>query len=151
MSIHKKMMPNSVNSRRELRKVLLEQVGFQKRFLKYPWNSVYRAAIPNRGKAYLWDSEYSRVGWERGMLQSCSLSQDRKVKEFTLFCKSRMLSQELTHSRRIPFLLHRQFVNSQLSGSICYFATDYFYLLNFLAISCAIFLEDAVSNFELSK
>ena len=24
------------------------------------------------------DSKYSRVGWERGMLQSCSLSQDRK-------------------------------------------------------------------------
>ena len=34
--IHKKMMPNSVNSRKELRMVLLEQVGFQKRFLKYP-------------------------------------------------------------------------------------------------------------------
>ena len=33
--IRKKMMPNSLNSRRELRIVLLEQEGFQKRFLKY--------------------------------------------------------------------------------------------------------------------
>ena len=68
--IGKKMMPNSLNSRRELRMVLVEQAGFQKRFLRYPQYSVCRAV--------LWDSEYPRVGWERGMLQSWSLSQDRK-------------------------------------------------------------------------
>ena len=51
----------------------------QKRFLRYPWNSVHRAAIQNRGKAHRWDSEQSKVGWELGALQSCSLSQDRKI------------------------------------------------------------------------
>ena len=34
-----------------------EQVGFQKRFLKYPSYSVYQAAVQNRGCASLWDSE----------------------------------------------------------------------------------------------
>ena len=65
--------------------VLLEQVGFQERFPKYPQYSVYHAAIQNRCFALLWDSERSRLGWERGMLQSCSLSQDRKI----LLCRSR--------------------------------------------------------------
>ena len=37
------------------------------------------AAIQNRGCAFLWDSEKSRVGWERGTLQTCSLSQDREI------------------------------------------------------------------------
>ena len=47
--IRKQMMPNSMNSKTELRMVLLEQVGFQRRFPKYQWNSVYRAALQNRG------------------------------------------------------------------------------------------------------
>ena len=34
--IRRKMMPNSANSRRELRMVLLEQVGSQKTFLEVP-------------------------------------------------------------------------------------------------------------------
>ena len=61
------MMPNSLNVRRELTVVLLEQVVVQKRFLKYPlyiyiyMYSVLQAAIQNRGKASFWDSEYSRV------------------------------------------------------------------------------------------
>ena len=40
---------NSVNFRRALRTVLLEQAGFQKRFLKYPEHSACQAAIENRG------------------------------------------------------------------------------------------------------
>ena len=44
-SICKKTMPNSVDSRCELKMVLLEQVGFQKRFLKYLQHSVYHATI----------------------------------------------------------------------------------------------------------
>ena len=69
---------------------LLEQVGLQNRFLRYPYYSVYHAAIQNRDKALLWCSKLSRVGWGRGTLKDCSLSPDRKdslttVKEFTLF------------------------------------------------------------------
>ena len=52
-----KMMPNSMNSRRELKMVLLEQEGKQKRFLKYPQCAVYQAAIQNRGYPFLWDTE----------------------------------------------------------------------------------------------
>ena len=71
-------MPNSLNCPRE-RFVLLEQVVVEKRFLKYPQYSVYRAAIQNRGKAWSGDSELWRVDWERESLQSCSLLQDRKI------------------------------------------------------------------------
>ena len=62
VSIREKMMPNSWNLRRELRVVLLEQVGFQKRFLKV---LISFPAIQNRGWTFLWDSEWSRVDWER--------------------------------------------------------------------------------------
>ena len=41
--------------------------------------SVFQAAIQNRGKASFWDSEYSRVDWERGSHQRCSQIQDRKI------------------------------------------------------------------------
>ena len=34
------------------------------------------------------------------------------------------LSQELTHRRTILFLLHREFIDFQVSGSICFFAAD---------------------------
>ena len=64
-----------MNFRRKLRMVLLEQVGFQKRFVKYQLYSVYRAAFQNRG----WTRNIKKVGWERGMFQSWSLSQDRKI------------------------------------------------------------------------
>ena len=37
------------------------------------------APTQNRGEALLRVSEYSRAGWERGMLQSRPLSQDRKI------------------------------------------------------------------------
>ena len=43
------------------REFSLEQVIFQKHFLKYPSNSVKSAAIHNRDYAYIWDSEFSRV------------------------------------------------------------------------------------------
>ena len=52
------------------------------------------------------------------MPQSCSLSQDRKI---ILILN---LSQVLTDSSGILLLLHRQFIISQLSDSICFFAID---------------------------
>ena len=93
------------------------------------------------------------VGWERGMIHSCSLSQDRKnslasAEEFSLFCKILNLSQEVTHRSRIPLLLHGQFINSQVSGSICFFATDSSSFLNLLSISCASFLEESIPHVQ---
>ena len=57
VSVLEKMRPNSWNCWREQKFVLLEQMVVRKRFLMYPKYSVYRAAIQNRGYAYLWDSE----------------------------------------------------------------------------------------------
>ena len=45
---------------------------------------------------------------------------------------------------RIPLLTHRQFINSCLSRSICYFATRSPQIFNFLAIFCQIFSEEAI-------
>ena len=146
--IRKKMMPNSLDSRRKLRMALLEQVGFQNRFLRYPYYSVYHAAIQNRDKALLWYSESSRVGWGRGTLQNCSLSPDRNkktlttVKEFILILQILNLSQEPTHSSWNPLLLQRQFICSQLSGSISFFRTRFFVILQLLGN----FLRDFVGR-----
>ena len=71
-------MPNSMDSRRMLRTVLVEQVDLQKR-LRYPLNSVYYAANKNRGEPFVQDWEFSSVDWERGTFQSCSLSQDHRI------------------------------------------------------------------------
>ena len=95
------------------------------------------------------------VGWARGMIHSCSLSQDRhnslaSAEEFSLFCKILNLSQEVTHSSRIPLLFHGQFIYSQVSGSICFFATDSSSFLNLLSISCASFLEESIPHFQFS-
>ena len=93
VSIRRNTMPNSVNSRRELRKVLFEpsREAFENVSRCTHRIPCYRAAIENRGQAFLWDLECSRVGWERGMHQNCSLFQDRKNslalgKEINLFC-----------------------------------------------------------------
>ena len=90
------------------------------------------------------------------MLQTCSLSQDRK--KFSCIGQGTHIvlqilnwSQELTHGCRIPLLLHRQFINFFLSGFICFFATDSSQCLNFLAISCEIFLEDLFHIFNSPK
>ena len=53
--------------------------GSSKTYPRYPSNSVYGAAIQNHGFSFLWDSEFSRVDWERGTFHSCSLSQDRRA------------------------------------------------------------------------
>ena len=58
---------------------LLEQVKYQKRFLKYPSSSEYCAAIQNRDYAYLWGSEFSRVDWERELFLSISTSAAERV------------------------------------------------------------------------
>ena len=42
-------------------------------------SSVCRAARKNRGSSFLKDSEYSRVDWERGTFQSCSLFPDHRI------------------------------------------------------------------------
>ena len=46
--------------------IIIGAGGFSKHFLKHPSNSVNNAAMQNRGQTYLWDSEFSRVDWERG-------------------------------------------------------------------------------------
>ena len=74
----KKMMPNSSNYRREVRSVNVEQKGFQKRFPEYPCRSVYQAALQYRGWATHSDSEESRVCWNRGLPESCSILQVRE-------------------------------------------------------------------------
>ena len=60
------------------------------------------------------------------------------------------LSQTLTHSRRVPLMMHRQFINSCLFCSICYFETNPSQFFKFLAIPCMIFLEDPISQFQFS-
>ena len=71
-------------------------------------------------------------------------------KEFTEFCKSLSLnlSQHLTHSRWIPFLMRRQFINYCLSCSTCSFATNSSQFFNFLAIFRLAFLEESVLQFQ---
>ena len=54
------------------------------------------------------------------------------------------LSQHLTHCRRI-------FVNSCLSRSICFFATNASQFFNFLAIFCLFFSEESTSQFQFSR
>ena len=46
--------------------------------------------------------------------------------------------------------MHRQFINSCLSCSVCFFATNSSQFLNFLAVSCMIFLEEPISQFPFS-
>ena len=75
----KKTMPNSLNSRRALKRVDLEKVDLQKRVLMYPMSSVYQAASKNRGESFLWNSEYSWVDWKRGIIENCSQFQDHKI------------------------------------------------------------------------
>ena len=41
-------------------------------------SSVHQAASKSRGISFFGDSEYSWVDWERGLIQSCSLSQDHR-------------------------------------------------------------------------
>ena len=64
--IREERMPNSVKSRRELKMVLLEQEGFQTRFLKYPPYSVRRSAIQNRGYAFYWTRNHQGLGGNVG-------------------------------------------------------------------------------------
>ena len=109
-------MPNSVNVRRELRMVLLEQVGIERQsriaathfFGTRNNQGLARNVRRSRAARCLKIEKFSRVG--QGINSPCSVNLN--------------LSQELTHSSRIPLLLQRQFINSQLSGSICFFATD---------------------------
>ena len=44
--------------------------------------------------------------------------------------------------------MHEQFINSRLSCSICFFTTNSSQFFNFLAISCMIFLEESISQFQ---
>ena len=63
VSIRQKMMPNSVNFRREQRVVLADQVGFPKTFPEEP--ITFRVSCAARHSF--------------GTLWSCSLSQDREI------------------------------------------------------------------------
>ena len=70
-------------------------------------------------------------------------------KEFTLICNSLNVSQEFTHSSRIPLLLHGQFINSCLSSSICFFATKFIVNLQFLGNLLPDFLGSVYSSFPI--
>ena len=133
---------------------------------------MYHAAIQNRSAARFWDSEQQKFDRERGSLQSCSLNQDRKkisgLRQGIFFVlKFQILSHQLTHGRRIPLLMERQFINSRESCSTSFFVTNCAQFFNFLAVSrmiffvtnCAqffnflavsrmIFLEEPISQFE---
>ena len=107
----------------------------QKRFLKYPYRSVYDASIQNRSAARFWDSEMEVAWsgtWVAPELLPNSGSYDALApdKEFTLFCKSRIWAI-IWHNRKIPLLLHGQFFNSRLSCMISFIATNSSRFFNF--------------------
>ena len=56
----------------------------------------------------------------------------------------------MTHSRGIPLLTHRQFINSRLSCSISFFATNTSQLFNFLAIPGISYWKSLFSQFQFS-
>ena len=77
----------------------------------------------------------------------CCGTRDRQnslttVKEFTLFLQILNLSQEPTHRSWNLFLLQRQFICSQMSGSICFFRNRFFVILQLLGN----FLRDFVGR-----
>ena len=69
---------------------------------------------------------------------------------FTLFCKSWIWVSNWLTVVRIPLLMRRQSINSCLSCSICFFATNSSQLFNFLAICCLIFSEGSISHLQFS-
>ena len=111
--------------------------------------------IHNRSAAKFWDSDKHGFDRERRSLQSCSLFQDRKILSLltrNLLCSVIPLSGSiiLTHSRKIPLSMHRQFINSCLSCTICFFTTNSSQFFNFLTIFCLIFLEESIPHFLCS-
>ena len=82
ISIRTEMMSNSLGSRRTTETFLEVPIKFR------VWGV---AENQNPGQSNLWCSEFSRVDWERGTFQSCSLFQDHGIrfssfKEFSLSC-----------------------------------------------------------------
>ena len=107
----------------EVRAVLLEQVGFDKRFPKC-LHSGYHAAIQNRGFAFLWDSEKGFGTWDVPELPS--LYQTTNLLSVTwMWVKSRLTEGFLS-------CFHRQFINSYLSGTICFLRNRFFGILQVL-------------------
>ena len=108
----------------------------KKRFLRYPTSSVCEAASKNRGQSFLWDSDFSWVDWERGIVQSCSQFEDPKhslasFKEFTLSCNSWIWAISWFFCW-IRFLLHRGLIEFQLSSSISFYKSKFFVILQCL-------------------
>ena len=88
-------------------------------------------------------------------LQSCYLIQDstslmRPTKN--LLCSVITESESTIDSLSVgfPLLMQRQFINFCLSCSTCFFATNSSQFFKFLAISCMIFLEEPISQFQFS-
>ena len=133
-----------------LRVLLLEQVVVQERFLKYPYDSVYHAAIQNRGKAQSWNSEQSGVGWERVTLQSRSLSQDGQTRnslypvipEFESRVDSRYEYPSVVATTILPILL------SELDHFLR--NNNVFSILHFLGLSFVRLLEELIPHFQFS-
>ena len=74
------------------------------------------------------------------------------IRQGILLCSVILESEPSIDSRcGMPLLMHRQFINSCLSCSISsFFATNSSQFFNFLAISCMIFLEEPISQFQFS-
>ena len=105
------------NSRRVLRKVHLEPVDLQKRFLMYPMSSVYETPIIPRGlgilMGWLGTWGYSRAARSFRIIKFSCVAQG-----ILLVRQALNLSQEAIHGRRILPLLHGEFIDFQLSSSI---------------------------------
>ena len=72
----------------------------------------------------------TRVYWERGLLQSCSLFQDRKILLHltqNLLCSVNPEFQSTIDSQSWdPLLMHGQFINSCFYCSICFLRNKFF-------------------------
>ena len=96
----KKTMPNSLNSRRVLKMIHLDQVDLHKTCPDVPYD--FRVSGCDQESP-----EHSRVDWERGILQSCSLLQDHRI----LLHRSISELFQLLHSK---FFVTPQFLGNTL-------------------------------------
>ena len=130
VSILEKRMRNSLNCWREWKFVFLEQ-------------AVVRVSCGNPG------SRHGKVlgrgivegwlgTWVVPELLTVSGSQNSLASDKELLCSVNLEFESTVDSRRIPLLMHGQFINSCLSCSICFFATNSSQFFNFLAIFCLI-------------
>ena len=106
------MMPNSVNSRIELKMVLLEQVRFQKKFPEVPIvvrvsSGQSRIAVERTSGARNIPGLVGNVGCSRAARCLRIVQISCVGQRVHLVLQILTLSQKLTHNRRMPLLLQR--------------------------------------------